>query len=305
MTILVLIIKRLLIYSKIEHKKTNINVYQRELPSNLKPAHVRMLITDGIIDEISLSATILDLIDRGYLEIDKKEINNFLMTKEKIQLYKTEKKCSNLLKYEEFIITWFIEGLGDGKSITNYELRRMLKEDKNSWKYFEHFQALVMISFPIDKYYNKFDNEIKPIHIILFLLGFLPIGMFTILSILSIFLSIYAFGKIVFLTPRYAINQIGADELDSWLDLKRFLKDFSNIEDKNAKMVKIWNYYLSYSIALGIRGKAYKEIKTFFGKNIFSYEENNTTTELPNIAILMKRSAVKTDIQEERKKYRL
>lgn len=264
-TIIILFIKRLCIYSKMKHKKTNINIYQREVPSNLKPAHVRMLITDGIIDELSLSATILDLIDRGYLEIGNKEIKNFFTTKEKFQLYKTEKNRNDLLKYEEFIITWFIEGLGNGKSITNDELKRKLKEDKNSWKYFEHFQALVMISFPLDKFYNKFSNGFKSIHILYFLLGFLPIGIFTILSIISIVLSIYGFAKIMFLNPKYAINQTGADELDSWLDLKRFLKDFSSIKDKTAEMVKIWNFYLSYSVALGISGKANKEIRTFFG----------------------------------------
>jgi len=255
-----------------------------------------MLITDGLIDEISLSSTILDLIDREFLRIDNKE---------DFEIYKTDKDRSSLLKYEDFIITWFIEGLGNETSITYNELTKKLKADANSWKYFEHFQALVTISFPLDKYYNKFDNPIKPTDILLFLLGFMPIGMFTILSIICIFLSIYAGARLLLLTPRYAINQTGADELDSWLDLKKFLKDFSSIEEKSAEEVKIWNYYLSYSIALGIKGKAGKELKTFFETNFFTSDPGSTEKELPNIAPLLRKSTVKTDIKEEQKKYNI
>ena len=37
-------------------------------------------------------------------------------------------------------------------------------------------------------------------------------------------------------------------------------------------MVAIWNYYLTYSIALGISSIAGKEISNFFGPDIFNSE---------------------------------
>ena len=71
LAIILVIIKNRIIYSKLEHKPLNINLYQRDLPSNLKPAHVRMLLHDGLVDEKSLAATILDLIDKGFLDIKR------------------------------------------------------------------------------------------------------------------------------------------------------------------------------------------------------------------------------------------
>ena len=70
--IIAVIIKSKLIYKNLEHKPRNINLYQRELPSNLRPAQVRLLLQDGLVDEKSLAATIVDLIDRGYLDIRRK-----------------------------------------------------------------------------------------------------------------------------------------------------------------------------------------------------------------------------------------
>ena len=41
-------------------------------------------------------------------------------------------------------------------------------------------------------------------------------------------------------------------------------------------MIYLWNYYLSYSIALGIDGVAKDEIVDFFGNNIYnSHDLNN------------------------------
>ena len=74
-TAIVVIIKSNIKFKKLEHKPININLYKRELPSNLRPAHVRMLLHDGLIDKKSLATTLLDLIDRGYLDIKRKSNN--------------------------------------------------------------------------------------------------------------------------------------------------------------------------------------------------------------------------------------
>lgn len=106
--IIAVIIKSKLIYKNLEHKPRNINLYQRELPSNLRPAQVRLLLQDGLVDEKSLAATIVDLIDRGYLDIRRKEekVNDKmkLFKDREIIISKTNKPTDNLLRYEKFVI---------------------------------------------------------------------------------------------------------------------------------------------------------------------------------------------------------
>ena len=123
--IMIVIIKSKLTYKKLEHKPINVNLYQRDLPSNLRPAHVRLLLNDGLVDEKSLVSTIVDLIDKGYLEIRRgeKEVEvedkTDLFRNREIILYKTSKSTDGLLRYEKFIIDWFIEKYGDGKQVSS------------------------------------------------------------------------------------------------------------------------------------------------------------------------------------------
>lgn len=70
------LIKYLILFKAKEPKPTNINLYNRELPAKLTPAHVRILLNDGLIDKETIAATILDLIDRGYLKIETEEREN-------------------------------------------------------------------------------------------------------------------------------------------------------------------------------------------------------------------------------------
>ena len=89
----------------------------------MRPAHVRLLLNDGLIDEKSLVSTIVDLIDKGYFEIRRgeKEVEDKtdLFRNREIILYKTNKSTKELLRYEKFVIDWFIEKYGDGKQVSS------------------------------------------------------------------------------------------------------------------------------------------------------------------------------------------
>lgn len=275
--IVVVIIKSKLIYRKLEHTPVNVNLYQRDLPSNLKPAHVRMLLHDGLVDEKSLAATILDLIDRGFLDIrreDKKiEDKIDLFRNREIIISKTNKDTKKLLRYEKFIIDWFIEKYGDGKEVTSGIV--MEKLHKNIYKeqpcnLFECWQGLVFLSFPLKKFYKTTSvGNLRFIYLLFTILGFIPM-----IPLVCEFLGIYGLGCLLFASPLCVLNDEGIEEKDKWLDLKRYLDDFSNIEKNTIEMVKIWQFYLTYSISLDIESISSKEIEAFFGDNIYNYFEN-------------------------------
>ena len=104
-TLFVSFVKYTILFRKSNIKIKQLNYYNRELPSNLRPSHVRMLLNDGLIDEVSLASTLLDLIDNGYLQItgvSRKE--NIFKKNTDITIIRTNKNTSNLLSYELFLI---------------------------------------------------------------------------------------------------------------------------------------------------------------------------------------------------------
>lgn len=265
------------LHKKIIPESTNINIYERELPSKLRPAHVRLLMTDGLVDELSLAATLLDLVDRDYLKL---EYHND--TKEKLNIFKnkgiiisrTSKPIDNLFEYEKYLIEWFLS-YNDGISITSEKLHKSLILDttddiESPSDKMNFFSALVLMSFPLEKYYNKIKRDkIMKNYAIFVLLGFAPH-----LSYVGTFLASYSLGILLFANPSYTFNNEGVNLQSSYKNLKKYLKDFSQIENKNAQMVELWNYYLTYSIVLEINSVASNELKDFFGTGIFKGSHN-------------------------------
>lgn len=314
LAIITVFIKSIFVFKKVEPKHTNINIYNRDIPSKLKPLHVRMLLNDGRIDELSLASTILDLTDKGYLEI--KDINRTKINKKhffsnkNLVIYRTDKPIDNLLKYESFLIEWFINYCGNGKSVSSNELHKKLVDPANiinTNEYFEFFQALAIISFPLNKYYNKCKTtKERAIYAIMIFCFFIPTIPF-----IGLFLEIYSIGNLFFCTPMYTLNQKGTEELDCWLDLKNYLEDFSDIKNKTAEMIILWEHYLSYSVALNLKSLASKEITDFFGKNIYYNNSKKTNinhiTEYDNFLNNQQTTfeQIKKDIEEEEKIYNL
>ena len=265
-TLLILFIRHKLLFRKLEKKIKNYNLYQREKPSNLRPAHVRMLLKDGLIDELSIVATIADLIDRGYLKISG-EFAQFFKKDSVLSIEKTDKLQDDLLLYEKYLIEWFIDICGNGKSVTNTDLKNILRERVtiSSNDRFNDFKGLVITSFPINAFYIKRNNTRELIiYLIMLLVGFFA----CLISGVLVFLPVFGLGSILFNCPPYILNDNGKVEINNWKSLKKFLVDFSNIKEKNAQMIELWNFYLTYSIILGVNRDAKEEIFTFFGNSI-------------------------------------
>ncbi len=279
-TILAVIIKSMLLYKKLEGKPVNINIYQRDLPSNLKPAHVRLLLNDGLIDEISLASTIVDLIDKGFLDIKAqgKEIENKenIFKDRNIRLIKTEKSTEHLLKYEKFLLEWLIDKYGDGKEVTMDNIHNALSNniyEEQPYELFIEWQGLVLLSFPLKIFYKiKSTGYARFIYLLFIILGLLPA-----IPCIGQALAIYGLGCLMFASPQCILNKIGVEEIDEWKDLRKYLLDFSNIEDKTMEMVKVWNFYLTYAMVLNINSKSNAEIEKFIGDRIYNKFENRIT----------------------------
>lgn len=255
-------------FKNLEGKTTRLDIYQRDLPSKLRPAHVRMLLNDGLIDSYSLACTILDLIDRGYLKITREnnQSNLDLFMNKNLILSKTDKPTDDLLLFEKHIIDWFINEYGNRKEISSEKLQKELQNISVGSDSFRTFQAHVMVSFPLNTFYKNMDVSKKKVtmYTIFVISIFIPF-----LHIISPILCTYGLGCLMFTCPKRILTQKGLDEKDAWEDLKKYLNDFSNISSQAPEMLIIWNFYLTYSVALGIKGISSEEIKKFFGDSIY------------------------------------
>lgn len=267
---------------KKDSKPININMYNRDLPEAITPAHARLLVYDGKVDEMTLASTIMDLIDRGYLKIETVMNKEDIFTKD-IFILRTNKNQDELFEYEKYLINWFF----DSERKSSVDIHKLLINDNtNPCEKFSIFQGLLLLSFPFDRYYRKKYNmnKLEIISVILIFVSFFifSISMFvnSYLYFLWEFIFLFGFSNIIFKDSVYSINQKGAEVRDKFLDLKRFLIEFSKINEKTSEMISLWDFYLSYSIALGIEGIASEEISNFFGNNIYNLNNINNYDKL-------------------------
>ena len=294
-------------------KKTKIDFYQRQLPSNLKPAHVRMLMNDGLIDKVSIGITLMDLIDNGYLKIKEHEQDNdFFKYNDEAILVKTNKDISDLLKYESFLIDWFINVCGDGSKVTKKELHDRLDDldSVTSNDRYNDFKSYVIISFPFYKLYKRHlkEHKYKSFIALICILSIILIPFFSFFFSFSVAaLPIIGFGLLFFNNPAYTLNDNGSIELNNWLALKKFLHEFTIIKERNAEMLVLWSYYLTYSVALEENKIAKDEIVDFFGTNIHvgndAYSSNSNAKYQQMKLSGTKRAKIEQFIEEEKTKY--
>ena len=267
------------IFKTTEPQVKNLNIYRRDLPSNLTPAHVKVLLEDGNIDSYTLASTILDLADKNYLKIESHNKED-LFTKN-ITISLTDKPQDNLFTYEKYLINWFF----DKPQITSEDLKKRLNNPKeNPAEKFSIFDGLILLSFPLDNYYKPYKGKNKKsLYSLFIILYFLLLFFFShsnsyLIYIIATFIMSYGLSFILITNITYTLNNKGTELKDEYLDLKKYLEDFSLIDKKTSEMISLWDFYLSYSVALGIKGIASKEIKNFFGNEI--YNLNNVDQDL-------------------------
>ena len=191
------------------------------------------------------------------------------------------KSQDNLFTYEKYLINWFF----DKPQITSEDLKKRLNNPKeNPAEKFSIFEGLILLSFPLDNYYKPYKGKNKKsLYSLFIILYFLLLFFFShsnsyLIYIIATFIMSYGLSFILITNITYTLNDKGTKLKDEYLDLKKYLEDFSLIDKKTSEMISLWDFYLSYSVALGIKGIASKEIKNFFGNEI--YNLNNVDQDL-------------------------
>ena len=270
--------------------------YYRELPDDVKPAVIAYTMQGQKSDLSDISATILDLIRRGYLEIENNENINVKQMSEKsdVQNYvlKLKKVDNGLLDYEKYLVDWLCK-YGDNKIIFS-ELKEKMENDTNAplkmkrWKkliekeidknfFFGEKGNLTKVSktmkkialiclviaiisfialFVSDKYISFIESDV-------FDVGLMTFMIFTLVVCPSIAIFLYTLKP-----PEKYLKAQGALELKKWNGFRKFLKDYTLIEKRDLEEIHLWEEYLVYSVAFGKRTKLVKAMNECYGNNI-------------------------------------
>jgi len=234
--------------------------YYRELPSDLSPAMVEILLREGRdITPLSFTATLFDLARRGFIELDDRLVEKRTLFGRK-EDYKTTVICKkdfrkdqDLLPYEaELLELVFVTVAGQsprkGTQFQLDELEDYLK--KNPQKFQKWYRNWI----------KQIKAESKKLQFIelaslkrrnLFLAATIPI---TILSLNPVLLVIS--GILIPKIKRRARHWARENEL--WRALDRFLDDFARFRDLPPEAYKLWEHYLVFGIIFGNAKKILK-----------------------------------------------
>ena len=73
------------------------------------------------------------------------------------------------------------------------------------------------------------------------------------------------------------LTQKGINEKEKWKGLKKYMEDFSLLNEKEVPAIEVWEHYLVYATAFGISDKVLKQLKTIY-PNIDELSSVNTST---------------------------
>lgn len=114
--------------------------------------------------------------------------------------------------------------------------------------------ALLILCFFIGDYNKKM--TLTPIDYLIFMYTIPSIVFGNIIGLCIII--VYLSHRIYLKSPKHSYLS-NENEFDKWIALRRFLNDFSIINQREMMEVKIWDKYLIYGIAMGVNKKVILE----------------------------------------------
>lgn len=230
------------------------------------------------------SATLLDLKLKGYIDLrvektDKKK-DKIYIRKVKLQDFSKNKDAENQLKPDEKRILEYIYKVKSKETeIEIKELEEYIKKhpagvDVLIRGYEKDIERQLSKSKMLDK---KQKEE---------LLNYSGIaGVYYVFAIMTLFgaipLSIVLLvnGLICSSIKKKAnvLTQKGVNSKEKWKGLKKYMEDFSLLNEKEVPAIEVWEHYLVYATAFGIADKVLKQLKTIY-PNIDELDAINTST---------------------------
>lgn len=247
--------------------------YLRELPYQYTPAEMSFLYHFGKTIDEDVTATLLDLIRRGFLKLDyfgetdaKDPDFTFILNKDKYQSNGYE-----LLNHEKQLITWFINHIGNGEQVTIKQIEEYCKKYNNAEKFEADGKKFKLDIKQECKDRDWFLNLVKGkaransfalIPIFVGIIVFLACSYFVISALVNyIILAVITIAYLLYVATIKKRTVNGNEEYTKWKAFGHFLEDFSTMEDYPMPGIDIWEEYLVYATSLRLADKVMEQLK--------------------------------------------
>lgn len=246
--LLIEILYRLIIKYKDIDSYKSIGELERDINVKYTPAVASMLYDNRIEPSKDITAVILNLSLKGYISVNKDKDGRY-----EIKRNLQSESMNNMCPEEKYVYEWLIQN----KKFNFVEWVNIIKKEYNKVNFVKTetknknviliimmfiFMILYLIEVVIlAKYYS--DNTIA------LLMGLLVVPIVMIMTVITV----NGIFKNSF------VNNLRNEEVKKWTKFKRFMHNYTLIEDKNPETIAIYEKYIPYSIALNVN-KKYKTI---------------------------------------------
>ncbi|MBN2897383.1 MAG: DUF2207 domain-containing protein, partial [Clostridia bacterium] len=259
--------------------------YFREIPDDYAPTDLYYLMNhEGSPTFKEISATLMDLVRRNLLKLEMKSYlkKGFLRTSAETDFMFSQPEegidKTSITETEWFLVDWLFSEAGNGNEFSLQDMKDYFSSMRSgdgaeqkirAWQKSARDQAR-QGGFFVERTGKYIFSGIAPA-LILIISGLVLTFFFTfwgvILFVLA-FLSLIHFGRQKHFTP------YGWDQYMKWKAFKRFIRDFSRIEDAVIPSIAIWEHYLVFGITLGVA----KKVIQAFPKQLYRENVQNYTT---------------------------
>lgn len=255
------------------YKTDDFGDYLRELPSNHSPAEVGYLYRFKKTETEDITATLLDLINREYIEIIDSKVNQIAENVSYELRLNEEKSRDNLKSHEQQLINWFFKTIAHGNSVTTKQI-----EDYSSYrvdqartylgesvKFTSAVAALCDQQDFFDSNIETHKNQAKSL-IALPILAIITMAIMAqyfwvniFIEIMILLVSTVFYFYYVHTRKRRSMN--GQILFNKWDAFKHFLEDFGSFEDDPIPSIVVWEHYLAYATTFGIADQVMDQLK--------------------------------------------
>lgn len=238
--------------------------YFRELPDDYSPSIAGALVSRNLYPSgRELFAMLLDLVRKGHLKLEEGEKTTTLILQE---------SGKPLSEEEKFILNWYIRELGDGEKIVLESVEASIKGRGGAKEFnrnYERWRTIVYSdmlekNLKMDKR-DKFSTSLGIFTGIAYFIGggmlvvYFQSELFILMILLGFILLPYTFSR-----KRASLEKEKA--ISRWEAFKKFLVDYSNLEEAKLASIELWEHYFVYAVALGVAEKVAKGYSKIMSK---------------------------------------
>lgn len=238
--------------------------YFRELPDDYSPSIAGTLVSRNLYPSgRELFAMLLDLVRKGHLKLEEGEKTTTLILQE---------SGKPLSEEEKFILNWYIRELGDGEKIVLESVEASIKGRGGAKEFnrnYERWRTIVYSdmlekNLKMDKR-DKFSTSLGIFTGIAYFIGggmlvvYFQSELFILMILLGFILLPYTFSR-----KRASLEKEKA--ISRWEAFKKFLVDYSNLEEAKLASIELWEHYFVYAVALGVAEKVAKGYSKIISK---------------------------------------